>query len=98
VDFSEARDLFVIIFQIPRSDYKFLDCRLILEKNEGPKCKMSKIGFSGNYFPKGNMWTKSTSPWTPSGAGPRWTTVTVSEKARRRTAGTAPPRVEPHRG
>jgi hypothetical protein len=27
-----------------------------------------------------------------SGAGPRWTTVTVSEEARRRTAGTTPAR------
>jgi hypothetical protein len=25
---------------------------------------MSEIGFSGNCFPKGNPWTKSTSPWT----------------------------------
>jgi hypothetical protein len=25
---------------------------------------MSKIGFSGNCFPKENSWTESTSPWT----------------------------------
>jgi hypothetical protein len=25
---------------------------------------MSKIGFSGNCFPKQNLWTESTSPWT----------------------------------
>jgi hypothetical protein len=25
---------------------------------------MSEIGFSGNYFPKGNPWTESTSLWT----------------------------------
>jgi hypothetical protein len=25
---------------------------------------MSEIGFSGNYFPKENSWTESTSPWT----------------------------------
>jgi hypothetical protein len=42
VDFSEARDLFVIIFQILGSDCKFMDFGL-----------MSKIGFSGNCFPKG---------------------------------------------
>jgi hypothetical protein len=28
--FSEVRDLFAIIFQIPGSDCKFLDCGLIL--------------------------------------------------------------------
>jgi hypothetical protein len=39
VDFSEARDLFEIIFQIPRSDCKFLDCRLILEKLRGLSAK-----------------------------------------------------------
>jgi hypothetical protein len=32
---------------------------------------MSNIRISSNYFPKGNPWTESTSPWTVSGAGPR---------------------------
>jgi hypothetical protein len=27
-------------------------------------CKISKIGFSDNSFPKENWWTESTSPWT----------------------------------
>jgi hypothetical protein len=80
--FSEARDLFVNIFQIHGPNCKFLDCGLILEKTEGPTCKMSKIRISRNYFPKGNPWT----------------TVTVSEEARQRTAGTASPCAEPHRG
>jgi hypothetical protein len=31
VDFSEARDLFVIIFQIPRPNCKIMDCGLILK-------------------------------------------------------------------
>jgi hypothetical protein len=35
VDFSEVRDLFGIIFQIPGSDCKFLDYGLILEKSRG---------------------------------------------------------------
>jgi hypothetical protein len=39
VDFSEARDLFGIIFQIPRSDCKFMDCGLILEKMRGLSAK-----------------------------------------------------------
>jgi hypothetical protein len=50
VDFSEARDLFVNIFQILGPNCKFLDCGLILEKIEGPKCKMSKIPGIMNYF------------------------------------------------
>jgi hypothetical protein len=64
VDFSEARDLFVIIFQIPGFDCKFLDCGLILEKSRGLNEKMPKIRISRNYFAKGNPWTESTSPWT----------------------------------
>jgi hypothetical protein len=39
VDFSKARDLFGIIFQIPGSDYKFLDYGLILEKMRGLSAK-----------------------------------------------------------
>jgi hypothetical protein len=39
VDFSEARNLFGIIFQIPGSDYKFLDYGLILEKMRGLSAK-----------------------------------------------------------
>jgi hypothetical protein len=35
MDFSEVRDLFGIIFQIPRPDCKFLDSGLILEKPRG---------------------------------------------------------------
>jgi hypothetical protein len=35
VDFSEARDLFVNIFQIHGPNYKFLDCGLMLEKQRG---------------------------------------------------------------
>jgi hypothetical protein len=64
----------------------------------GPKCKMSEIIISRNYFPKGNLWTESTGPWTASGADPRWTTVTVPGEARRRSVGTASPCAEPHRG
>jgi hypothetical protein len=52
VDFSEARDLFVIIFQIPRSDCKFLDCGLILEKPSGPNAKCPKLNFPRIVFLK----------------------------------------------
>jgi hypothetical protein len=46
---------------------------------------MSKIRISRNYFPKGNPWTESTSPWTVSGAGPR-------SPSRERLAGERPKR------
>jgi hypothetical protein len=39
VDFSEARDLFGITFQILGFDCKFLDCGLILEKMSGLSAK-----------------------------------------------------------
>jgi hypothetical protein len=35
VDFSEARDLFGIIFQIPGPNCKIMDCGLILKKPRG---------------------------------------------------------------
>jgi hypothetical protein len=70
VDFSEARDLFVFIFQIPGPNYKIMDCGLISKKPRGLNEKCQKLKFSENCVPKGN-------PWTVSGAGPWWTTVTV---------------------
>jgi hypothetical protein len=80
VDFSEARDLFVNIFQISSRTAKIPDRGLILEKPEGlsaksgprvdfpkvqgPLCKISEISKITNYFLKDNSWTGSTSPWT----------------------------------
>jgi hypothetical protein len=52
VDFSEARDLFVNIFQILLPNYKFLDCGLILEKMRGPNAKCPKLEFPGIIFLK----------------------------------------------
>jgi hypothetical protein len=43
VDFSEARDLFGIIFQIPGSDCKFLDCGLITKERRGFFIKFPEI-------------------------------------------------------
>jgi hypothetical protein len=42
VDFSEARDLFGIIFQIPGFDCKFMDCGLISKKPRGLNAKCPK--------------------------------------------------------
>jgi hypothetical protein len=50
VDFSEARDLFGIIFQIPGSDYKFMDCGLFLKKLRGLSAKCLKLDFPGIVF------------------------------------------------
>jgi hypothetical protein len=54
VDFSAARDLFVIIFQIPGPNCKIMDCGLILNEPRGLNEKCRKFEFSGNCFPKGN--------------------------------------------
>jgi hypothetical protein len=43
VDFSEVRDLFGIIFQIPGSDCKFLDCGLITNKHRDFFAKFPEI-------------------------------------------------------
>jgi hypothetical protein len=47
VDFSEARDLFVNIFQTRGSDRKIMDCGLILEKPRGLSAKCLKLDFPG---------------------------------------------------
>jgi hypothetical protein len=52
VDFSEARDLFVIIFQIPGPNCKIMDCGLILKKPRGLNEKYRKLEFPGIIFLK----------------------------------------------
>jgi hypothetical protein len=64
MDFSEARDLFGIIFQIPGSDCKVMDCGLISKKPRGLSAKCPKLDFPRIVFLKQNPWTESTSPWT----------------------------------
>jgi hypothetical protein len=50
VDFSEARDLFVNIFQILRPNCKILGLRVDFGKAEGSQCKMCEIPRIMNYF------------------------------------------------
>jgi hypothetical protein len=56
VDFSEARGLFGIIFQIPGSDCKVMDRGLILKKPRGLSAKYPKLDFLGPRWP-GPPWT-----------------------------------------
>jgi hypothetical protein len=89
VDFSEARDLFVIIFQILESDYKFLDYGLILEKPRGLNAKCPKLDFPGIVFLKE---TRGPSPRVRGPPEPRstvdrpWTTAPSSPELRPPTA------------
>jgi hypothetical protein len=52
VDFSEARDLFVNIFEIVGPNCKCLDCGLILEKQRVLSKKCPKLEFPGIIFLK----------------------------------------------
>jgi hypothetical protein len=63
VNFSEARDLFGIIFQFRGPNYKIRDYGMILEKLRGLSAKCWKLEFPGIVFLKENPWTKSTSSW-----------------------------------
>jgi hypothetical protein len=65
VDFSEARDLFVIIFQILRPNCKFLDYGLISGKQRGFGTNGPKLEFSGIIF------LKETCEPSPRARGPR---------------------------
>jgi hypothetical protein len=55
VDFSEARDLFGIIFQIPRPNCKIMDCGLISKKPRGLNAKSPKSPGITNYFSVDNV-------------------------------------------
>jgi hypothetical protein len=84
VDFSEAGDFFVIIFQIPGSDCKFMDSGLIFKKPRGLSAKCPKLDFPGIVFLKENPWTESTSPWTaPVHGGPRTEGAAAPHRRRR---------------
>jgi hypothetical protein len=69
VDFSEARDLFVNIFQIPGPNCKIMDCGLISNKPRGLNAKCRKLEFPGIIF------LKETHGPTPRVRGPRATPV-----------------------
>jgi hypothetical protein len=67
VDFFEARDLFVNIFQILGCNCKFLDCGLILEKPRGLSEKCPKLEFPGIIFLKETRGPRAV----PVHGGPR---------------------------
>jgi hypothetical protein len=71
VDFSEARDLFGIIFQIPGSDCEFMDYGLIPKKPRILSAKCPKLDFPGIVFLKENPWTSRVRG--PCRPGPPWT-------------------------
>jgi hypothetical protein len=52
VDFSEAGDLFVIIFQILRPNSKIMDYGLIFKKPRGLNEKCQKLEFPGIIYLK----------------------------------------------
>jgi hypothetical protein len=79
VDFSEARELFGIIFQILEPNCKIMDCRLISKKPRGLNAKCPKLDFLGIVFLKethglsprvrGPPGLRSTVDWPPSPIG-----------------------------
>jgi hypothetical protein len=99
VDFSEARDLFVIIFQIPGSDCKFLGCGLILEKPRGLNAKCPKLDFPRIVFLKETRATsprvrgppglRSTVDWPPSLTGGAQRSSAYGRPGPRKLAATA---------
>jgi hypothetical protein len=92
LDFSKARDLFGIIFQIPRSDCKFMDCGLISKKPRGLSANCPKLDFLGIVFLKENPWTAPAQSTVDQRPLPR-------SRARRRSAsGRSGPREHRLRG
>jgi hypothetical protein len=79
VDFSEARGLFVIIFQIPGPNCKIMDCGLILKKSRGLNAKCLKLDFPGIVFLKETRGPQAV----PVHGGPR-------SPSQRRLAGEQP--------
>jgi hypothetical protein len=79
VDFSKARDLFVIIFQIPGPNYKIMDCGLISKKLRGLNAKCPKLDFPGIVLLKETRGPRAA----PVHGGPR-------SPSRRRLAGERP--------
>jgi hypothetical protein len=88
VDFSEARDLFRIIFQILGPNCKIMDCGLISKKPRGLSAKCRKLEFPGIIF------LKETRGPSPQVHGPRATPVHGGplSPSRRRLTGERPER------
>jgi hypothetical protein len=82
VDFSEARDLFVNIFQILGPNCKFLDCGLIFDKPRGLNAKCPKLEFLRIIFLKE---TRGPNPRVVNRAGRARSTVDRRRHAHRST-------------
>jgi hypothetical protein len=86
MDFSEANDLFGIIFQIPGASLRNQGLQVDIGKDEGPKCKVPENGISSNYFCEEKAVDSVHGPLTTSDLGPRWTGLGRRHRARRSSA------------
>jgi hypothetical protein len=86
VYFSEARDLFVIIFQIPGPNREIIDCELISKKPRGVNEKCRKLKFPEIIF------LKEIHGLSPRVCGPRVAPVHGGPRSpsQRRLAGERP--------
>jgi hypothetical protein len=73
MEFSEARALFVNIFQIHEPNSKFLDCGLILEKPRGLSAKCLKLEFPEIIFLKETRGPRPRVVNRAGARGPPWT-------------------------
>jgi hypothetical protein len=75
VDFSEARDLFGIIFQIPGAFMKICGLRVDIQEVHGPFCKVAEIKEFLDLIYNGKFHGPSPQCGGPAASsGPRWTT------------------------
>jgi hypothetical protein len=74
VDFSEARVLFGIIFQIPGAFVKICGLRVDIQEVQGPFCKVAEIKEFPDLIYNGKFCGPSPRCGAPAAcSGPRWT-------------------------
>jgi hypothetical protein len=99
VNFSEARNIFGIIFQILGAFMKIGGLRVDTREVQGPFCKVTGIKEYPDLIFNGKFRGPSPLCGGPRArTDPQWTADTASEATHRRTGGTAPPCMEPRRG